>query len=145
MDVIAELQAGCLTTSAEETIRLAERLAEVLPVDTALVLEGDLGAGKTTFVQGLARAWRITDPVTSPTYAIYSLYRGERMLIHIDAYRIENPEEGDSLLIEDLLESPWNLAVEWPEKIDAWWLQGAWKLSLKRIAPGQHQLSLSLV
>lgn len=145
MDVLSKLQGGCLTNSADETIRIAEQLATVLPVDTVLLLKGDLGAGKTTFVKGLAKAWGISEAVTSPTFSIYSLYRGDRMLIHIDAYRIENPEEGDELLLEDLLESPWNMAVEWPDKIDAWWCKDAWSLSLTRKGPDQHHLSLSLV
>lgn len=140
MEIVQQLTAGLETDSCAHTQAVAAELAGVLPVDTVLVLIGDLGAGKTTFVQGLARAWGISGPVSSPTFAIYSLYRGSRQLIHVDAYRLEHPEEADWLLIEDLLQSPWCLAVEWPEKIAAWWLEGAWalELSLTRGGSGRH-------
>ena len=65
-----------------------------LPADATLALHGDLGAGKTTFVQGLARAWRVSGPVTSPTYTIFTLHRGDRLCVHLDGYRLEAPGAG---------------------------------------------------
>jgi tRNA threonylcarbamoyladenosine biosynthesis protein TsaE len=75
MSIFAELRAGIVTTSAEQTRQLGARLAAVLPPDSTLALHGNLGTGKTTFVQGLARGFGITDPVTSPTFNIFHLYR----------------------------------------------------------------------
>lgn len=76
MSILAELRAGVVTKSAEETRRLAARLAAVLSPDVTLALHGNLGVGKTTFVQGLAQGFGITGMVTSPTFNILHLYRG---------------------------------------------------------------------
>jgi len=109
-----------LTRSDAETMALASDYARQLPPDCTLALSGDLGAGKSTFVRGLARGWGIEQPITSPSYNLFYTYQGQRQLIHVDAYRLENPDQAESLLIEDLLEPPFCLAVEWPEKIEAW-------------------------
>ena len=76
MSILAELRAGVVTNSAEETRRLAAQLAAVLPSDVTLALHGNLGVGKTTFVQGLALGFGITGMVTSPTFNILHLYGG---------------------------------------------------------------------
>ncbi|MEJ1971546.1 MAG: tRNA (adenosine(37)-N6)-threonylcarbamoyltransferase complex ATPase subunit type 1 TsaE [Lacunisphaera sp.] len=106
-----------LRPSAEETRALATELAAALPADTILALHGDLGVGKTTFVQGLARGLGVKEQVTSPTFSIYSVYQGrKRKLVHLDAYRLEHERQIEALLLEEFLISPWCLAVEWPEK-----------------------------
>jgi len=123
---LARLAAGWETGSPEGTEAVGAALADVLPVDTVLALHGSLGMGKTTFVRGLARAWGVQEPVVSPTFNYFLLYRGVRQLAHLDAYRLMRPEDADSLLIEEFLQSPWCLAVEWPENlgdrlsVDAW-------------------------
>jgi len=116
----AKLRAGIVTSSAEETQALAAEFAGSLAPDVTLALHGDLGAGKTTFVQGLARGFGITEPVTSPTFSIYNLHRGTRLLAHLDAYRLDSAEQLEALMIEDFLISPYCLAVEWPEKVEGW-------------------------
>ena len=141
-NICARLRAGLVSASAAETRALAEELAAALPPDTVLALHGDLGVGKTTFVQGLARGFGITGPVTSPTFALYSVYQGRRQLVHLDAYRIESPRELDDLLIEDFLTSPWCLAVEWPEKVAAWLPADAWHLDLGIESGNRHTLRL---
>lgn len=141
-NICARLRAGLVSASAAETQALAEELAAALPPDTVLALHGDLGVGKTTFVQGLARGFGITEQVTSPTFGIYSVYRGTRQLVHLDAYRIESPRELDDLLIEDFLTSPWCLAVEWPEKVAAWLPADAWHLDLGIESGDRHTLRL---
>jgi len=129
MSIFAELQSGITTTSEEETHRVARDLAHALPPECTLALSGDLGAGKTTFVRGLARAWAVRDPVTSPSYTLCNLYRGDRLLVHVDAYRLSTPDAWESLMIEDFLRAPWCIAVEWPEHVvpalplDALWLR----------------------
>jgi tRNA threonylcarbamoyladenosine biosynthesis protein TsaE len=141
-NICARLRAGILTTSAAETQALAEELATALPPDCTLALHGNLGVGKTTFVQGLARGFGITEPITSPTFAIYSVYQGRYQLVHLDAYRIKSPRELDDLLIEDFLTSPWCLAVEWPEKVAAWLPADTWRLDLGIKADDRHTLRL---
>ena len=77
------------TNSEEETLRLGERLAKIIPNGMTLLLQGDLGAGKTTLVRGIARGLSIADVVQSPTFNIMKIYlKGNRPLIHIDAYRL---------------------------------------------------------
>ena len=132
------------TASAEETRAAAAELATVLPADTTLALHGDLGVGKTTFVQGLAHGLGIAARVTSPTFALYSIYDGPRgRLIHLDAYRLHGPEQIASLLLEDFLTSPFCLAVEWPEKTGSWLPPEAWHLTLSIAGEERHRLQLS--
>jgi tRNA threonylcarbamoyladenosine biosynthesis protein TsaE len=138
MSIFAKLRAGVTTSSAEESHALAEEFARALPADTTLALHGDLGVGKTTFVQGLARGLGVHDPVTSPTFNIFTLYKGTgRTLVHMDAYRLESDRQIDALMLEDFLVSPWVLAVEWPEKIAAWIPPNALHLDLG-ISPDQR-------
>ena len=142
MTIVERLRQGVTTTSAAETRAFAEELARVLPDDATLALDGDLGAGKTTFVQGLAKGLGVTGPVTSPTYTLYSLHPGKRLLVHLDAYRIAAPEQMDALMLEDYLRSPYCLAVEWPSKIAAWLAPDAWRLELGITPQGEHTLRL---
>lgn len=119
MTIFDELRDGLVTRSPEETESVGTRLAEALPDNTALALSGDLGSGKTTLVRGLARGLGITGNVTSPTYTIYTVYQGRRQLLHLDAYRLSDAAELDSLTIDEFLNPPFLLVVEWPENIPA--------------------------
>ena len=141
--ILAErLRQGVTTRSAEATRRLAAELAEQIPIDATLALGGDLGVGKTTFVQGLARGFGISTPVASPTFTIYTLHRGDRLLVHLDAYRIERPEQVDALMLDDFLTTPYCLAVEWPDRIADWLPPGAWRIDLSIAAQGSHTIRL---
>ena len=142
MSICAKLRSGVSTSSAEETEALAAELAVALPPDTTLALHGDLGVGKTTFVRGLARGMGITDSVTSPTFSIYTLYRGKRTLVHLDAYRLETAQEIDDHLLEDFLTSPYCLAIEWPEKIASWVPDNALHLDLGITKDENHTVKL---
>ena len=141
-NICDRLRAGVVTTSAEETRRWANQLATALPRDCTLALHGNLGVGKTTFVQGLAQGLGIPEPVTSPTFNIFTLHRGPTNLLHLDAYRLETAQQVEDLLLSDFMISPWVLAVEWPEKIADWLPATAWHLELG-IRPDQsHTLLL---
>ena len=121
MTPLDQLRRGITTSSAHETQELAAAWARTLPPDCTLALHGDLGVGKTTFVQGLARGFGIGEPVTSPTFTIFTLHRGRnRTLIHLDAYRLQSDREIEGLMLEDFLISPWCLAVEWPDRLAPW-------------------------
>lgn len=142
-NICAELRAGVATVTAGETRELAARLAGALPPDTVLALHGDLGVGKTTFVQGLARGFAVTAHVTSPTFNIFTLHRGaRRTLVHLDAYRLEHPRQIEELMLEDFLTPPWCLAVEWPSKIDAWIPADAWHVELGILPDQRHTVRL---
>ncbi|MFA5056808.1 MAG: tRNA (adenosine(37)-N6)-threonylcarbamoyltransferase complex ATPase subunit type 1 TsaE [Opitutaceae bacterium] len=146
MSIFAELRAGVVTASADETRQLGARLAAALPPDATLALHGDLGVGKTTFVQGLAHGFGIPGAVTSPTFNILHLYHGApggRTLVHLDAYRLDNAHQVSELMLDDFLTSPYCLAVEWPEKIAAWLPDGTLQLTLGIEAPGRHRVTLA--
>lgn len=120
MNVLDKLRRGVTTKSAEESRALAAEFAATLTGDTTLALHGNLGVGKTTFVQGLARGLGIREAVTSPTFNIFTLHRGRMNLLHLDAYRLESAQQVEDLLLSDFMVSPWCLAVEWPDKIADW-------------------------
>jgi tRNA threonylcarbamoyladenosine biosynthesis protein TsaE len=142
MNILEQLRAGVCTSSADETRRLAAQLAAMLRPDSTLALHGNLGVGKTTFVQGLAIGLGISDPVTSPTFNIFTLHRGRTNLLHLDAYRLEHPRQVEDLLLTDFMISPWCLAVEWPEKIEAWLPSNTQHLELGITPDERHTLRL---
>jgi tRNA threonylcarbamoyladenosine biosynthesis protein TsaE len=142
MTIQDQLRQGITTQSAEETRAVAEKLGRSLPADSTLALHGNLGVGKTTFVQGLAAGLGIKDAVTSPTFNIFTLHRGPTNLLHLDAYRLENARQVEDLLLADFLESPWCLAVEWPEKIADWLPANALHFELGITADESHTLKL---
>jgi tRNA threonylcarbamoyladenosine biosynthesis protein TsaE len=142
-DLLQKLRAGITTRSAEETERIARELAPLVPLDHVLAFHGDLGAGKTTFIRGLARAWNIVEPVTSPTFNLYTLYQGSRQLVHLDAYRLSSGADLESLMIDDFLASPWCLAVEWSERIADSIPDDAWHLYLDIDSNAAHCIRLA--
>jgi tRNA threonylcarbamoyladenosine biosynthesis protein TsaE len=164
MTILEKLKAGITTHSAEETRALAAELAAALPPDSTLALHGDMGAGKTTFVQGLAHGLGVHDQVTSPTFAIYTVHRGTGpdsqnasgspkpdtpgrspsglTLVHLDAYRLERESQIEDLLLDEFLISPWILAVEWPEKVAGWLPPSTVHLSLAIVDGDRHRMEL---
>jgi tRNA threonylcarbamoyladenosine biosynthesis protein TsaE len=140
MSVWDELRQGLKTSSADETRTLGQRLARELPPEAVLALDGEMGVGKTTFVQGLARGFGVERHVTSPTFTLYSIYHGSRTLVHLDAYRLEDSGRAEELLIEDFLKPPYCLVVEWPSRIASWLPQHTRTLSLEIIEPGIHRI-----
>jgi tRNA threonylcarbamoyladenosine biosynthesis protein TsaE len=141
--ITGRLRAGVRTATADETRSMAAAWTAELPADATVALHGDLGAGKTTWVQGLAMGFGVCEPVTSPTFTIYTIHKGAtRMLAHLDAYRLGSAGEAQDLLLEEFLVSPWCLAVEWPEKLPGWIPNDAWHLDLEIEADGRHSIRL---
>lgn len=98
-----------------------ETLGRALPPRTLLAFEGDLGAGKTTFIQAIARGLGVGAPATSPTYALVHRYRGRRgPVFHLDCYRLRSDDEAADLDWEGLLAEGDAILVEWPERAGAW-------------------------
>ncbi len=99
-------------------LRLGKRLAELLRAYRGIVyLRGDLGAGKTTLVRGLLRGLGYQGAVRSPTYTLIEPYDAiEPAVVHLDLYRLADPEELDYLGLRDLLERPGLILIEWPER-----------------------------
>ena len=103
--------------SPEETCQLAERLLAQLPSRAVLALHGELGSGKTCFVQGLAQALGIGRAVTSPTFTLVHEYQGARPLVHVDLYRIRSVQDAETLGLEDYFDADGIVAIEWAERV----------------------------
>ncbi len=117
------------STSVEQTEALAAHLGRCLAAGDVVLLHGDLGAGKTAFVRGLAAGLGADpDEVSSPTFTLMQEYRGRLPLRHLDLYRIASPEEADDLGLDEAAAGA-VLAVEWPERLGAPW-PGAWRVEL---------------
>ena len=107
-----------VTASEGETAAVGRRLAPTLEAGSVVLLEGDLGAGKTAFVRGMAEGLGI-DPadVSSPTFTIVQEYRGPSLTLqHVDLYRL-TPAEAADLALEDLIDDRTVMAIEWPERL----------------------------
>lgn len=105
--------------SPEQTRRLGMRLGALLQPGDLVCLQGELGAGKTTFVQGVAQGWGTLDDVSSPTFVLVNAYRRADLsqLFHLDAYRVESLGEAEELDMDNYL-SQGPLVIEWPERVE---------------------------
>lgn len=109
------------TSSPAATAALATALAPLLEAGDVILLDGDLGAGKTTFMQGLAAGLGVDDNVTSPTFTLMNIYPTSRGvdLVHVDAYRLENLSEVIDLALTEMLEDGAIVAIEWGDRARA--------------------------
>ena len=108
-----------ITHSAEETIALGRKLAAMLAPPKLVILRGELGAGKTTLVKGIAEGFHAAsaDNVTSPTFTLVHEYHGPEVNVyHIDLYRVDTPRQLETLGLDDLIAENSVLLVEWGEK-----------------------------
>src|SRR6185369_11385985 len=108
------------TTSSTDTKKIGFDFAQTLKGGDVVALHGDLGSGKTTFVQGLAEGLGITKKIISPTFIIMRTYDlGEKNFYHVDLYRIENEKDVEGLGLIEIMNSKESIVViEWPEKIE---------------------------
>jgi len=123
------------THSAEETIAFGRTLAELLAPPKLVLLRGDLGAGKTTLVKGIAAGFEAAEEedVTSPTFTLVHEYRGPRAnLYHIDLYRVDTPRELETLGLDDLRSDGSVLLIEWGEKFPRLLRERDVEISLER-------------
>ena len=100
----------------EDTWRIAERLVSLVNKKGIIALHGDLGVGKTCFVQGMSRALGIGIPISSPTYTLIDEYEGENPLYHIDLYILSNSIEVIGIVLEEYFEKDGLIAIEWAER-----------------------------
>jgi tRNA threonylcarbamoyladenosine biosynthesis protein TsaE len=132
------------THSPEETIAFGRTLAELLAPPKMVLLRGDLGAGKTTLVKGIATAFDAAaeEDVTSPTFTLIHEYRGSRAnLYHIDLYRIDTPRELETLGLDDLRTENSILLIEWGEKFPR--LQWDVEIDLEREGESGRRIKVS--
>ena len=116
-----------------ETLNLGEKLSQKLNPQSIVLLKGPIGAGKTSFVQGIANGLSISEDITSPTFALSHHYNsGKIPLIHLDLYRLENPSSAKEMFFseeEEALQSKAILVVEWPELIEPL-IENFWKIKI---------------
>jgi tRNA threonylcarbamoyladenosine biosynthesis protein TsaE len=118
MPILAPNTIEFFSRSAEQTRRVGMRLGAMLNAGDLVCLQGDLGAGKTTFVQGLAQGWGSADAVSSPTFVLVNVYRKPEgaQLFHLDTYRIDSTPEAEELDLDTMLaQGP--LVIEWAERV----------------------------
>jgi tRNA threonylcarbamoyladenosine biosynthesis protein TsaE len=119
MPILDSYTMDFFSRSPEQTRRIGMRLGGALQPGDVICLQGDLGAGKTTLVQGIAQGWGSLDSVSSPTFIIVNVYRrgDEARLFHMDAYRLDSAPEAEELDLDTML-SQGPLVIEWPERMD---------------------------
>ena|SRR5579859_6656701 len=133
------------TTSPEETIALGRELASLLAPPKLVVLAGDLGAGKTTLVKGIAEGFQAAshDDVTSPTFTLIHEYRGPTAtLYHIDLYRIDTPRELETLGLDDLMTDSSVLLIEWGEKFRRFQRERDVEIAIERISENEREIKI---
>jgi tRNA threonylcarbamoyladenosine biosynthesis protein TsaE len=131
----SEIVRETVTHSADETIAFGRTLIDLISPPKLILLRGDLGAGKTTLVKGIAAAFEAAaeEDVTSPTFTLVHEYRGPRTnLYHIDLYRIDTPRELDTLALDDLRSENSILLIEWGEKFPRLMRERNLEISLDR-------------
>ena len=134
------------THSAEETIAFGHTLAQLLTPPKLVLLRGDLGAGKTTLVKGIAAAFEAAaeEDVTSPTFTLVHEYRGPRAnLYHIDLYRIDTPRELETLGLDDLRSDNSILLIEWGEKFPRLQRERDVEIALEREGESVRRIKIS--
>jgi tRNA threonylcarbamoyladenosine biosynthesis protein TsaE len=132
------------TRSAEETVTLGRKLAPTLKSAHVIILSGDLGAGKTTLVKGIAEGLEAAsqDEVTSPTFTLIHEFRGPEVnLFHVDLYRVETPRELDTLGLDELFTEDGNLVLlEWGEKFPRFLKERDVEISIERVADQERKI-----
>jgi tRNA threonylcarbamoyladenosine biosynthesis protein TsaE len=133
-----------LTANEAETIAAGRQIAALLPARGLVLLTGDLGAGKTTLVKGIAAGRGIATPdeVTSPTFPLIHEYGEPVRIYHVDLYRLDTEQEVLSLGLDDLIDSRALVLIEWGERFPRLWPPGAPQLHLKHLGGDQRLIRL---
>ena len=135
------------TKSPEETIALGRELASLLTPPKLMVLRGDLGAGKTTLIKGIAEGFNAAsqENVTSPTFTLIHEYRGpSATLYHIDLYRVDTLRELETLGLDDLMTEHSVLLIEWGEKFERFQNERDVEIVLERIGDSERRINVVL-
>jgi len=134
------------THSAEETVAFGRTLAEALAPPKIVLLRGDLGAGKTTLVKGIAAGLEAAaeEDVTSPTFTLVHEYRGPKANVyHIDLYRVDTSRQLETLGLDDLLGNNSVLLIEWGEKFRRFERDRDVEIAIERVGENDRQIRIS--
>ena len=127
-----------ISGSREATEQFAEEYAKTLSPGETVLLDGEMGAGKTVFAKGVARGLGISDEVTSPTYAYMNDYDGR--LFHYDCYRIESPGQAEALGLADYFEMGGICLVEWSENIAPLLPENAKRVTIRKLDGDRREI-----
>jgi len=136
----------CLTHSAEETTELGRRLAGELRPPKLVVLRGELGAGKTTLIKGIAEGFRASsqENVTSPTFTLIHEYRGAGVNVyHVDLYRVDTQRELDTLGLDDLFDESSVVLIEWGEKFARFLRDRDVEITIERLGENERKIMIA--
>lgn len=131
-----------ITKNESETEALGERLAASLPDGSVVAMYGDLGAGKTAFVRGMARGMGLQARVSSPTFTIVNEYLGPRTLIHFDMYRLSGAEELFDIGWEDYLARGAVCAVEWSENVEDAFFGDEIRVRIEKLSDTERKITI---
>ncbi len=126
--------------SVQETVHFAENLAKYLTPGDVITLNGDLGAGKTTFTKGIAKGLGVERTVNSPTYTIVKEYKGRLPLYHMDVYRLENQEE--DIGFDEYFNGEGVSVVEWSKFIDEFLPEERLEIEINKVSEEHRELQL---
>ncbi|MBQ3009992.1 MAG: tRNA (adenosine(37)-N6)-threonylcarbamoyltransferase complex ATPase subunit type 1 TsaE [Oscillospiraceae bacterium] len=130
------------TNSDKETEAIGEQFGRSVKDGTVIAMYGDLGAGKTAFVRGMARGMGITERVSSPTFTIVNEYLGERTLIHFDMYRLGSADELFDIGWEDYLARGAVCAVEWSENVEEAFYGDEIRLTIEKTSDTSRKITI---
>ena len=132
------------TNSAEETITAAEQFAKLLHAGDTVLYTGKMGAGKTHFTKGIAKAFGCTDPVTSPTFAIVNEYRCDPPIFHFDLFRIDSYDDLYATGFFDYFDRGGVICVEWSENIEglADELESVWTVDIAKTGENSRKIMI---
>ena len=128
-----------ISKSREETLSFAESYAKTLRGGDVVLLDGDMGAGKTVFTKGLARGLGIEEEVTSPTYAYMNDYDGR--LFHYDCYRIESVEQAERLGLADYFDMGGICVIEWSQNIAPLLPRKTKRVTIKKLSENEREIT----
>ena len=127
-----------VSENAEETLSFGERYAKTLKAGDVVILDGEMGAGKTVFCKGVAKGLGIEDEILSPTYAYMNDYDGK--LYHYDCYRLKNGAEAERLGLTDYFQSNGVCVIEWGENIKDVLPEGCKKVTIRKISNNNREI-----
>lgn len=130
------------TNSDKETEAVGEAFGKAVPDGTVVAMYGDLGAGKTAFVRGMARGMGITERVSSPTFTIVNEYLGDRTLIHFDMYRLGSADELFDIGWEDYIARGAVCAVEWSENVEEAFYGDEVRLTIEKTSDTSRKITI---
>lgn len=132
-----------ISKSREETLEIAKQFAKTLSVGDIILLNGDLGAGKTVFVKGVTDFFSAGKSIAiSPTFLIVNVYETDPIIYHFDLYRIDDVEELDSIGAEEYLYGDGISFVEWPERAEGYFPSTVKKIEIKKISDNERLIRI---